>query len=47
MDKTKKNNPPVKSSGQLFFKSLLLTAIGIALIVIGFVSAGYFAGVIR
>lgn len=47
MDKTKKNIQPAKSNAKLFFKALLLTAIGIALIVIGFISAGYLAGVIR
>ena len=47
MEKFKKNNPPAKNNTQLFFKAMLLTAICIALIVIGFVSAGYFFGAIR
>lgn len=39
-----KNKQTVKENIKLFFKSAALTAIGLLLIVVGFLAAGYFLG---
>ncbi len=44
MNKKNKNNYPAIWDKKVFFKTILLTAIAIMLVVIGFVAAGYFAG---
>ncbi len=45
MNKLKKNNFSANWDKKVFFKAMLLTAIAILLVAIGFISAGYFAGV--
>ena len=45
MKKSKKNISCVIWDKKVFLKTVLLTMIAIALVVIGFVGAGYFAGV--